>query len=348
MITRTNLLKTIYEGLPEEARAKCLPNKKLSNITIEKDKVIASCKDGTSYAGSLVIGADGIHSAVRRSMETLRNVPTVNEKDTSPFLTTFRAIWIRFPTSLCKSLRSGQAIETHAPGASTQLFVSDEETVVALYERLEKPVTNGPRYTEADIEPIINKWAHLPLLRDGSITIGEAYKGRKDVALVNLEEGVVKQWTLDDRIALVGDAAHKFTPSTGQGCNFGIIDVVVLVNALNKVKEDLAGSDSDSDSDAATLALEKQARVSRALKAYQAARHDAVVKGCAVSGRATLSSTWSGMVMKFLDQYVMPYQFAQRIFAGLATSDIASSPRFDFIQKEESFSGKVPWVVSQN
>jgi kynurenine 3-monooxygenase len=45
-------------------------------------------------------------------------------------------------------------------------------------------------------------------------------------------------WTFDDRIALIGDAAHAIVPFYGQGMNCGFEDCVVLNELITKHKED--------------------------------------------------------------------------------------------------------------
>jgi kynurenine 3-monooxygenase len=45
-------------------------------------------------------------------------------------------------------------------------------------------------------------------------------------------------WTFDDRIALIGDAAHAIVPFFGQGMNCGFEDCVILQELIEKHKED--------------------------------------------------------------------------------------------------------------
>lgn len=42
--------------------------KRVSRIDHSQNGVVVKCKDGTSYEGSVVIGADGCHSTVRQEM----------------------------------------------------------------------------------------------------------------------------------------------------------------------------------------------------------------------------------------------------------------------------------------
>ena len=67
-----------------------------------------------------------------------------------------------------------------------------------------------------DEEAIVKRWDSLPIIPSGKLTLGEAYRSRTESGMISLEEGVVDHWSWAGRIALCGDAAHKFTPSTGK------------------------------------------------------------------------------------------------------------------------------------
>jgi kynurenine 3-monooxygenase len=55
-------------------------------------------------------------------------------------------------------------------------------------------------------------------------------------------------WTFDDRIALIGDAAHAIVPFYGQGMNCGFEDCVVLDGLIDKHKENWANIFSEYQS----------------------------------------------------------------------------------------------------
>lgn len=212
MISRYDLTGTLFRTLSPEARAKVLPAKILSKIQITTNGVVASCSDGTSYTGDIIIGADGAHSATRDLIRKLDDSADQASIE-APFLTTFRCLWIRFPST--NLLPLGASCETHGYGASTQLFNAKESAIMGLYERLPEPSRKRHRYTKADQDDIADRWGHLPLMPNSSVTLRDVYATRIEAGLVSLEEGVVKDWSFAGRVVLVGDAAHKFTPSTG-------------------------------------------------------------------------------------------------------------------------------------
>ena len=121
----------------------------------------------------------------------------------------------------------------------------------------------------------MQRWGHLPI--SSRLTIRDAYERRAEAGMVNLEEGVVRHWSWGGRVVLVGDAAHKFTPSTGAGCNNGIVDIIVLINQLRAEVHGACGAPSES-------------AIASAFRRYQDLRFDAVTAGCASAGLATAAA----------------------------------------------------------
>ena len=136
VISRHDLTKVQYDALPEKSKASIFANKKVINISTTPNGVVVECADGTSYKGSVVIGADGAHSRVRRIMRALAvqaELPEADINDELPFLTTYRAMWIRFPTQA--DLHPGNATETHGKDCTIQTFAGEGTSVIGMYER---------------------------------------------------------------------------------------------------------------------------------------------------------------------------------------------------------------------
>ncbi|RMJ15032.1 hypothetical protein CDV36_005280 [Fusarium kuroshium] len=324
VLSRHDLTKVLYESLPSKVQSNIITSKKVQDVITHEDGVEVTCTDGSSYKGSVVIGADGAHSLIRERMRMRAleaNETEVN--DEKPFLTTYRGFWLRMPTSDA-GLKAGITSETHGPGATTQLFSGPETTVMGLYERLESPTRDRARYTEQDQLDLVERWGHLPLAPGGKLTLKEAFARRTQSGLVSLEEGVVKHWSWDGRIVLAGDAAHKFTPSTGAGCNNGIVDVVVLVNELYRAVQETSTDGNPVSPDRAQLA--------KAFEKYQSLRLEAVTSACSGSGQATASATWQTAVHKFIDKHVLASHSMQSFFFSQGAKRMTQVPRMDFIQ----------------
>lgn len=246
-----------------------------------------------------------------------------------PFLTTYKCLWLRWPNG---ETPVGVTSETHGSGAATQLFSGIAGTVAGIYIPLETPTYDRIKFTKKDEGDIIEVWGHLPLTKDGKITIQSAWDQRLESALVSLEEGVLQQWSWGGKVALVGDAAHKFTPSTGAGCNSGMIDVVALVNNLHR----LLNNDSDDKP--------TRKEIQGAFDKYQDARLNETIFQCKFSGDATASASWSSMFRRVVDQYVMPIQGLQKYLMDKAATRIVRSPAFEFLPQDQHVHGKVEWL----
>ena len=263
---------------------------------------------------------------------TTTTTTTEGVNDEKPYLTTYRCLWFRYPSALYPDLPAGVARETHGYGCTTQMFPGEGTGVAGLYETLPEPTRERIRYTKEDQDAVVARWGHLPLVKGGGLTLRAMYDNRIESGLVSLEEGVLDHWSWDGRVVLLGDAAHKFTPSTGAGCNHGIIDVVVLANELARtIAESGPGGPSRGD-------------VARALDRYQGERYQAVVAGCKQSGGATAMATWASPVFKFMDTWVLPWKMFQGRMLRKGAEKIALTPAFEFIAGEETMIGEIPWA----
>ncbi|WAO96879.1 FAD-binding-3 domain-containing protein [Fusarium falciforme] len=324
VLSRHDLTRVLYESLPSKTQNNIITGKRVEDVIPHEDGVEVTCTDGSSYMGSVVIGADGAHSLVRERMRTLALEANATEmNDEKPFLTNYRGFWLRIPTSHT-GLQAGITSETHGPDATTQLFSGPDTTVMGLYERLESPTRNRARYTEEDQLALVERWGHLPLAPGGKLTLKEAFSRRTQSGLVNLEEGVVKHWSWDGRIVLAGDAAHKFTPSTGAGCNNGIVDVIVLVNELHRIVQETRNDGYPASPNRSELA--------KAFNKYQSLRLEAVTAACSGSGQVTASATWQTAVHKFIDKHVLARHSMQSFFFSQGAKKMAQVPRMDFIK----------------
>ncbi|KAF5657976.1 hydroxylase [Fusarium heterosporum] len=330
VVSRHDLTEVLYNSLTSDQKTKILTEKKVSDIIPSADGVTVSCHDGTSYEGSIVIGTDGAHSYVREKMRALAlNEGSEQVNEEKPFLTTFRVLWLRMPTKFA-GIEPGTTCETHGPDAATQLFAGEDSSVMGLYEKLDAPTRDRVRYTEADQAALVQKWGRIPLAPGGKLTLKDAFDARTQSGMVSLEEGVVNHWSWGGRVVLAGDSAHKFTPSTGAGCNNGLIDVVALVNHLYSLRQ--------------TTPSPTATQLASAFQQYQTSRMDSVVEACRGAGQATSSATWQTGVFKFIDKHIIGITAVQSLLFGLGAPKMARSPKLTCIGGPEKLEGTVPWV----
>lgn len=96
---RAELIQLIYDGLSPEDLARIHVNKRLSDIQETDSGVVVTCTDGSTYEGSIVIGADGVHSKAQAIMRelALKANPDADVNEEKPFPVEYKTMWCNFP-----------------------------------------------------------------------------------------------------------------------------------------------------------------------------------------------------------------------------------------------------------
>jgi hypothetical protein len=102
---RAELVQTMYDGLPKEARDKVHTGKHVVNTTSNEVSVRVICADCSSFHGSVIIGADGVYSKTRRLMGrvTFPTKPKLEGDDEYHYTSTYRCLSAAFPNPLPQS-----------------------------------------------------------------------------------------------------------------------------------------------------------------------------------------------------------------------------------------------------
>lgn len=332
MFHRAELIKAIYDGLKEEDQARVYTNKKLEGIEDTDDGVVVTCADGSTYEGSIVLGADGVHSQTRRLMRelSLRKSPDAEVNDIEPFQHLYKTMWCSFPRRW--EFAPGDHCITHGNKASLQFLNAHNRSWMFVYEKLETPTTERVTFTEKDMEEFAAKHADMNI--GDRLKVKDVFPHRTSAGMANLEEGILEHWS-GGRIVLAGDACHKFTPNAGLGFNNALQDVVTLVNELNQLLSSGGKEVVPSETELGALFYR-----------YQDARKEGVLDDLTFSARTTRLCAWPNTMYWLVDQYVIPaIPNFNRLYLKLKGSDsISKAPCLDFVEGEEPFEGKVPWV----
>ncbi|KAK3689271.1 hypothetical protein B0T22DRAFT_513498 [Podospora appendiculata] len=334
---RADLLQALYDSLTDADKARMLTKKQVTNITTTDDGVEVHCADGTTYRGSILIGADGIHSIVHKTMRTLALesfATTAPDKinDEHPFLAEYRCMWCSIPRQ--PDFLIGDFYEIHGTDMSLQCLVGRERSWRFIYERLPTPTRERVTYTQSDVEALAARAGeHAASLH---CKVKDVFPTRHAAGMANLEEGVLPHWSWR-RIVLVGDACHKQTPNSGLGFNNGIQDVVALVNELHravKAHEGGGGGVGGLDVDA----------LGEVFARYQQVRREPLKKDMKFATMVSRMSAWRTWSSWLLDRYIFPsipewdMFMARRVLA----KDVSACLVFDFVEAEEPFEGTVP------
>ncbi|KAL5356121.1 hypothetical protein BJX96DRAFT_185601 [Aspergillus floccosus] len=255
---RQQLLQILYDNIRHKDRI--LLKKQVTGIDLIKGGVNVTTADGSTYIGSLVVGADGIHSKVRSIMRALGNELqpgyfTPDEEDRVPCY-----------------YRCSFGIAQHVPGwavgeqnivtgrGQSQLVVSgpDDRVYWFLFDRLPE-VKYGkdiPKYTKQDEAEFVKANATRAITE--KVTFGQVFESQLQSTLTPLHEVVFKKWFFK-RVITLGDSAHKPNPISGQGGNGAIESCAELVNAILRKRKSRGGRlDNLTDEDIFDIFTETQ------------------------------------------------------------------------------------------
>lgn len=334
---RQDVLRILYDNLSENDRPRVLTSKKVIDVQTHANGVSVSCADGTSYHGSIVIGADGVHSKTRGFMRKLAlaacpDTTAVNPE--KPYTAHFKCMWGTVP--IPRGLSPGDHTDCHTDdGVSAMFLTGRDKGWFFMFGLLDAPTQARKDYTDQDMEDFAQKLADLHISPD--VRFGEVWASRYSAGMSNLDEGVLDHWSWE-RVVLMGDAAHKVTPNAGWGLNSGIQDVAVLANGLQQL---LASLPDESHQPT----MEQLVGV---FQEYQQKRMDNMQEVFKFSAAQTRQSardrTWTGLLHRIIetvtlmipkfDWFMLRYKSAKLLSAGYA---------LDFIQGKEPFSGIVAW-----
>ncbi len=185
----------------------------VTSVESKGDKAICHFSNGESYEGDVVIGADGINSAIR---EQLIGGVTFRPNDHHAFR--YRAVVSLDDVDVDPAAQTG----FYAPGG----FIS---TI---------PVGNGNAYWFGSVAGAKNldefirffsSWTKTHIPNTLSITPRETIV---ESPLLDVD-GSPYQWT-HGRVTLLGDAAHPMMPDMAQGASQTFIDAIALRDAFAK------------------------------------------------------------------------------------------------------------------
>ncbi len=222
-LQRQSLLRILYQSIPNKDAILC--GKRVSRIDYSPEGVAVQCKDGTSYEGSLVVGADGVHSIVRQEMWRTMEVESpwaISEKEKhslSPSRVDGDRLIVQGMTAeySCmygiskpvKGLTPGCLYKTYDEGLSFLCAAGKQSQVFwFIFRKLDRRYTipNIPRFTKQDAEA--QAQSLLSQRITDQVTFHDIWEQRQSYLLAPLEEALFNKWTWG-RFACIGDSAHK-------------------------------------------------------------------------------------------------------------------------------------------
>jgi 2-polyprenyl-6-methoxyphenol hydroxylase-like FAD-dependent oxidoreductase len=197
--------------------------RRLRHATQVDDRIVATFEDGSTHTADLLIGADGVHSVVRRLIDPTapeaRYVGLTNFGGITPG---GAAAHIDLEPESWQFIFGRRAFfgAQRAPNGDVVWFVNAPRPVINREERAATSDEAWQRWLaslfEQDAGPAVD------LIRAGGLELaGDS----------TYDLGHVPLWHRD-RMVIIGDAAHAPAPSSGQGASMAIEDGVILAMAL--------------------------------------------------------------------------------------------------------------------
>jgi 2-polyprenyl-6-methoxyphenol hydroxylase-like FAD-dependent oxidoreductase len=329
VIHRALVIKTLYENMTDGLKARCHLNKTVSDIQHTEDGVEVLCSDGTSFKGDMVLGADGSNSKVRKIMRRLALLddPNAQWDAEEVYSCEYKSIWFSVP-GRHDDIAPGQLYETQNTNNSVMYMQGRNQGWAFLFEKLPKPTTACVRYTEKDMAELAERMAEYPVTE--KFKVKDIFANRAAAGMGNLQEGMANNWSWG-RIALIGDACHKFTPNAGLGFNNGVQDIVALCNGLREV---VAGKPKP---DMSTL--------SHVFETYKANRQELLHADATTSANVTRMQAWQTFFFYLMARFIMSINPLQVWLLNVfSTPLVRRSLVFDYIADEEPMRGNFEWV----
>ncbi|GAA2055317.1 FAD-dependent monooxygenase [Williamsia deligens] len=262
-------------NLARHRGAEVVKGVRVTSASTDSDIATVTCEDGTTRSADVVIGADGIRSAVRRAIDT--SAPTGRYLGLVNF----------------GGITAAGTDHGLAPGVWTFVFgrraffgalpVADGRVVWFVNEPREAVSDHERAATTAD------DWrSHLTDLAavDDSPFAALIAAGRLDLAGDNTHDlPSVPHW-YRGRLGLIGDAVHAPAPSSGQGASMALEDAVVMGDLLARHTDDPA----------------------TAFAAFETARRRRVEKIVAMGARSSSAKT-PGAVQRVISEAIMRVVF---------------------------------------
>ena len=247
-------------SLQEEARRRGVPieyERRLREARMAPGgEVVATFDDGTSVTGDFLIGADGVHSVVRRTIDP--SAPPARYVGLTNFggLTKGAAGEIESGEWHLMFGRKAFFGYTATPGGDMVWFVNYPRPFITPEERAS---TDDDRW-RATLGELFSS--------DAGPAAELIENGRLELAADNTHDlRHVPVWHRDSMV-VIGDAAHAPAPSSGQGASMAIEDGITLAQALRD-----------------------EPTVSQAFVRYEAERRERVEKIVAWGARSSSSKT---------------------------------------------------------
>ena len=280
-------------------------NSKVIDIKHHANGVDVYLQNGDVEKGSIVIGADGVHSQTRLKMHQAASQYGLDTSvDENSMVANFHGI---FGSASNKELRlqEGVVFESRGAGAVIQCVATPSIIYYVTLKALDSPSTKRIRYTAQEMEEYAEEMGDVALCPGYRFRDLWKYADKEQARKLNQEEGILKNWSWG-RIVLVGDSAHKTTSVNGLGLTCGLHSAAALANEITKI------ADGDREVD-----VEK---IGGAFKRYQIEREGEARQIWGDGYNIIRDVTSKRWISRFWDEWVLPWIDIEKFWSGKLVS----------------------------
>ncbi|QSZ36226.1 hypothetical protein DSL72_007352 [Monilinia vaccinii-corymbosi] len=304
LLPRGKLVEILYSNLPDKER-RVRANSKVINITHHGNGVDVQLQNGDVERGSIVIGADGVHSQTRLKMhEAASRSGLDTSMDENSMVASFHGI---FGSASNQALRLPEGIvyESRGAGAVIQCVATPRIVYYVTLKELHSPIAQRVRYTAVDMEDYAEEIGDVALCPGYRFRDLWQHADKGQARKLNQEEGILKRWSWG-RVVLVGDAVHKTTSVNGLGLTCGLHSAAALVNELARVVSGEGEVDMEN--------------IERAFQRYQAEREGEARQIWGDGYKIIRDVTSKRWVSRFWDEWVLPWIDIEKFWGGALVS----------------------------
>ncbi|CAM3793344.1 FAD-dependent monooxygenase [Kibdelosporangium persicum] len=214
-IMRPDLEAVLRAALPASADLRF--GTSVTHIENSPDRVQVTLSDGSTMSADLLVGADGIHSAVRRLAFGDQDFVRCLGFHTAAYVFDDPAVHAQVADRFCLTDTVGRQFGFYA-------LRDGRVAAFAVHRTPDPTLPPDPR------EAVRTTYADLGWIVPQAL---EACPGAEDVYYDQVAQTVLPRWSRD-RVTLVGDACHAVSLLAGQGASLGMAGAYVLAAQLDK------------------------------------------------------------------------------------------------------------------
>ncbi|OAL56022.1 FAD-binding domain-containing protein [Pyrenochaeta sp. DS3sAY3a] len=245
-LDRQMVLQILYDQIQD--KSKVLTRKRVCSVDHEANRVVVRTTDGSVFHGDILVGADGIHSAVRQEMWRIANEQRsgwIPSSEPTAMPCDYGCIFgISNP---CPGIKAGDLNSVFRKKSSYLVIGGKGDRVYWFYffhigKRTHSP--NIPHYTKDQETALLKERAGDAILP--GLSFGDLVKAKISSTMTALPEYVFKKWYYG-RIINIGDSVHKFEPIAGHGGHSAIESCATFVNELVRAREHTTDRELSTD-----------------------------------------------------------------------------------------------------